>query len=445
MAARIAPSSLWLASHLRATPGPVSSLLIPRSTLQLKAIYGISHGPLRSFSLSSPFHAKPKPKARKPATNPPPKPPPPSPPKPTPPPTDPPSPTTRSYRPPPPPRPAPPAAPTKAEARQALFYRIFRAPFKYFSYFFFAYLGLSTGLFTYHLATAPPFHSESSTPHGAHPTGQPPSLRQPSLPPSDACLNASLFNAELTADERVSGISGLRARLASRVRGNVLEVASGTGRNFGYYDWTGVVAAPGPGGDKAMRTFTAVDISDGMLLFSRNELRTLVPGLKALLRAKRTEPLPEASGPVMDVLDGRVRLFKGDAQDGALPPPASGDDRYYDTVVQTFGLCSVGDPVKLLANVAGVVRPGTGRILLMDHGRGWWERFNRAYLDRLAVEHFGKYGCWWNRDIEGVVREAARTVPGLEIVRVERPWWPMHLGTTCITELRVRAEGEGKK
>lgn len=440
MAVRIAPSSLWLASHRRATPGPVSSFLIPRSTLQLKAVYGINHGPFRAFSLSSPFHAKPKPKARKPASQPP-KPPPPPSPKSTSPPTEPPSTPTRTYRPPPPPRPTPPAATPKAEARQALFYRIFRGPFKYFGYFFFAYLGLSTGLFTYHLATAPPFHSESHTPFGAHPTGQPPSLRQP-LPPSDACLKADLFNAELTADERVSGISGLRARLASRARGHVLEVASGTGRNFGYYDWTGVTT-PG-GGDKTMRTFTAVDISDGMLLFSRNELRALVPGLKALLRAKRAEPLPEACGPVLDVLDGRVRLFKGDAQDGALPAPADGG-RYYDTVVQTFGLCSVADPVKLLANVAGAVRPGTGRILLMDHGRGWWERFNRAYLDRLAVEHFGKYGCWWNRDIEGVVREAARTVPGLEIVKVERPWWPMHLGTTCITELRVRAEGEEKK
>ncbi|KAK0743209.1 S-adenosyl-L-methionine-dependent methyltransferase [Schizothecium vesticola] len=446
MAARIGPSSLWLASHLRATQGPVSSLLLPRSTLQLKPtyIYRISHGPFRTFSLSSPLHAKPKPKARKAASQPPKPPHPPSPGS-TPPPTDPPPKASQPYRPVPPPRPATSVttAAAKAEARKALFYRIFQGPFKYSGYFFFAYLGLSTGLFAYHLSSAAPFHSESQTPHGSHPTGQPSDLRQPSsTDPSDLCRKADLFNTELTADERVSGISGLRARLAARARGDVLEVASGTGRNFGYYDWSGVVTTtPSPSEDNKMRSFTAVDISDGMLLFSRNELRALVPGLKALLHARRAEPLPVVGGPVLDVLDGRVRLFKGDAQDAALPPPASGG-RYYDTVVQTFGLCSVSDPVKLLANVAGVVRPGTGRILLMDHGRGWWERFNRAYLDRLAVEHFGKYGCWWNRDIEGLVREAARTVPGLEIVKVERPWWPMHLGTTCITELRVRADGE---
>ncbi|KAK1832479.1 hypothetical protein QBC39DRAFT_433283 [Podospora conica] len=452
MAARIAPSSLWLASYLRATQRPVSSLLVPRSTSQLKAIYSTRHGSLRAFSLSSSFHAKPKAqKPRQPGQ--PPHPPSPSP-KSTQPPPNPPSKLIRPYRPvTPPPPPPPPPGPitpivTKAEARQARFYRIFSGPFKYFGYCFFAYLGLSFGMFTFHLVSAPPFHDESSTPNGAHPTGQPADLRQEApLTPEELYLKASIFNTEITADERISGISGLRKRLAHRVCGDVLEVASGTGRNFGYYDWSGI-ASPAASKEEeqdreeAMTSFTAVDISDGMLLFSRNELRALVPGLKAMLVARRTDPLPAVSGPVLDVLDGRVRLFKGDAQDAALPAPPNADQKYYDTVVQTFGLCSVSDPVKLLANLATAVRPGTGRILLMDHGRGWWERFNRAYLDRLAVGHFRKYGCWWNRDIEALVEEAAKTVPGLEIVEVKRPWWPMHLGTTCITELRVRAEGE---
>ncbi|KAJ4413615.1 hypothetical protein N0V82_008437 [Gnomoniopsis sp. IMI 355080] len=141
---------------------------------------------------------------------------------------------------------------------------------------------------------------------------------------------------------------------------------------------------------------------------------------------------------------GRIRLYRSDAQVRLPNPPAltSHDSscvhpapRYYDTVLQNFGLCSVADPSRLLANMAAVVRPGSGRIYLLEHGRGSYGWLN-SLLDKFAPGHFRKYGCWWNRDIEEIVRRAEKDVPGLEVVRVDRPLW-LQGGTVLWIELRL--------
>lgn len=146
---------------------------------------------------------------------------------------------------------------------------------------------------------------------------------------------------------------------------------------------------------------------------------------------------------------GRIRLYKSDAQEHLPTPPAltSHDStrvhpapQYYDTVLQNFGLCSVADPHRLLANMAAVVRPDSGRIYLLEHGRGSYGWLN-SLLDKFASGHFRKYGCWWNRDIEAIVRKAEKEVPGLEVVRVDRPLW-MQGGTMLWVELRVASGGD---
>lgn len=96
------------------------------------------------------------------------------------------------------------------------------------------------------------------------------------------------------------------------------------------------------------------------------------------------------------------------------------------------------DPTTLLANMASHLQPNTGRILLLEHGRGTFDWMNRR-LDTSAPQHFQKYGCWWNRDIERLVAEAAEKVPGLEVVKLERPGW-FQMGTTLMIELRVKRE-----
>ncbi|KAH6617888.1 hypothetical protein B0J18DRAFT_435868 [Chaetomium sp. MPI-SDFR-AT-0129] len=206
-----------------------------------------------------------------------------------------------------------------------------------------------------------------------------------------------------------------------------------------------------------------------MLGVARDRIRETVPGLVRLMRKRRLEEMPrllktDEVGPeglaVVDALDGRVRLVLGDAVRGFPAPPRPAPPRpapprsasqtpqtrtqtqkqptKYDTIIQTFGLCSVPDPTTLLANMASHLQPNTGRILLLEHGRGTFDWMNRR-LDTSAPQHFQKYGCWWNRDIERLVAEAAEKVPGLEVVRLERPGW-FQMGTTLMIELRVNRE-----
>ena len=113
----------------------------------------------------------------------------------------------------------------------------------------------------------------------------------------------------------------------------------------------------------------------------------------------------------------------------------------FDAVVDTFGLCSFEDPVAALREMSRVCRKGStkkkkknargavddesvkpGKIYLLEHGRSDWAWLSNI-LDRHADPHAKRWGCYWNRDILAIVREA-----GLEIESVAR----YHLGTTYV-------------
>lgn len=321
---------------------------------------------------------------------------------------------------------------------------------------------------------------------------------------------AMAFDNGLNMPERLMGIRLLRKWLGTRVRGHVLEVAVGTGRNLQFYDWSEVVRGPlnwnelseeerreenkkakervrlvldkggKDGEDKRekdwvekmklpgalegeMLTFTGVDISEGMMGVARRRLRDnvqdkdgrkVVPKAKAFLAStlKGQEDRigegkrGEEQEVLVSALEDRIRLVRADAEAKLPEPPAypartpaeKGDDKKYDTVVQTFGLCSVSDPLALLKNMASVVKPETGRIILLEHGKGWSDWINKK-LDAWAPQHFNRYGCWWNRDIEQLVKEAEQEVPGLEVVRIERPGW-FQAGTTVLVQLKVKSQ-----
>lgn len=300
--------------------------------------------------------------------------------------------------------------------------------------------GLTAAVFAFYLsATITATLREEALPcECAAPTGRPGSLTTAQTP-EQRRIAAEQFDQELRFPEWYLGVPKLRGQLAERAVGHVLEVAVGTGRNLGFYDWEGVVSDSGEDGGggegERMASFTGVDISGDMLAVARDRLREAVPGLAKLMRRRRAEPMPEEDGAtVVDVLSGKVRLVMGDAE--SQLPPSRREGGKYDTIVQTFGLCSVADPAKLLANAAHAVKPDTGRIVLLEHGRGWFEWMNRM-LDRFAGKHFAKYGCWWNRDIERLVREAEKSVPGLEVVYIARPW--KQAGTTLYIELKVNS------
>jgi len=113
-----------------------------------------------------------------------------------------------------------------------------------------------------------------------------------------------------------------RAWVCSRARGDVFEVAVGTGRNLSFYS-AGV-------------RLTGIELSPNMLSIARRRAGEL--GREADLR-------------------------EGDAQ--ALPFP----DATFDTVVCTLALCSIPDDRRAVMEMRRVLRPG-GRLLLLDHIRG---------------------------------------------------------------------------
>ncbi|KAI5866121.1 hypothetical protein GGS23DRAFT_617215 [Durotheca rogersii] len=211
--------------------------------------------------------------------------------------------------------------------------------------------------------------------------------------------------------------------------------------------------------ETGMLSFTGLDISAPMLDLALTRVRQVVPHMADVIPKRpsfaqlASELGPGAGGPPEGVAlaGGRLRIVRADAQKAPLlePPPlgaSSGDvpPQKYDTVIQTFGLCSVRDPAALLRNLAAAVRPGTGRILLLEHGRSDWWAFVNGLLDRGALGHFVRFGCWWNRDIEGIVRAAAAEAgpgPRLEVLRLERPGW-FTVGTHVLVELRVRPPGD---
>lgn len=83
------------------------------------------------------------------------------------------------------------------------------------------------------------------------------------------------------------------------------------------------------------------------------------------------------------------------------------------------------DSLVCVQEMAKVVAPG-GKLLLLQHGRSSWDFINRI-LDQEAEPHKAKWGCSWNRDILGLVKEA-----GLEVESVQR--W--HFGTTYVIVAR---------
>jgi ubiquinone/menaquinone biosynthesis C-methylase UbiE len=160
--------------------------------------------------------------------------------------------------------------------------------------------------------------------------------------------------------EPLLGTTRLRRRLFSRARGDVLEVAAGTGLNFPHYD-------------RDCR-LTAVDMSPRMLELAGRRAARL--GLDIDLT-------------VMDA--------------GALEFP----DDSFDTVTSSLTLCTFPDPLLALREMARVCRP-TGQILLLEHGRSDREWFGR-FQDRRADRHAQQLGCYWNRRPLELVDQAGLT------------------------------------
>lgn len=200
---------------------------------------------------------------------------------------------------------------------------------------------------------------------------------------------ADFYDDRIGRDEFFMGINLLRRSLLYwHCTGTVLEVGAGTGRNLTYYQ--SLLQK------HQVDRVVLMDQSDQMLAQAKQKI--------ANLGDTDTDQQQKI----------RFACVQGDATHSTLP------DHSFDTVVDTFGLCSYNDPVAALKEMARVCKP-MGKILLLEHGRSKAWTTVTKHLDQHAETHAKNWGCVWNRDMDDLLQQS-----GL-IVERKQTW---HFGTT---------------
>lgn len=172
----------------------------------------------------------------------------------------------------------------------------------------------------------------------------------------------------------------MRAALGAELRGAVLEVGIGSGRNLPYYD-------------QAVTHVIGVDLSGGMLR--------------------------EARRAAADV--GRpIVLVRMDAEHLAFP------NATFDSVVTSLSLCTVADPARALREMARVCKPD-GRVVLLEHVRSpvlplfWLQRLLTPLQQRAMGCHLDRATIDLARDLGFEVQSERRRFFGVFRLVVVKP------------------------
>ena len=165
-----------------------------------------------------------------------------------------------------------------------------------------------------------------------------------------------------------------RRRIGAEASGRVLEIGIGSGLNLPFY---------GAG----VREVIGVDPSPVLLGFARDR----AAGLKVSLAVR------EAAAERLPFEDG-----------------------IFDTVVTTWSLCTIGDPVAALREARRVLAPG-GRLLFAEHGLSpdasvarWQNRITPVW------KHIAG-GCHTNRPIDRLIEAAGLRIDRLRTGYAEGP------------------------
>ncbi|MEV4415674.1 methyltransferase domain-containing protein [Catellatospora sp. NPDC049609] len=173
------------------------------------------------------------------------------------------------------------------------------------------------------------------------------------------------YDRQIAFFERIQ-FGGGREWLGARVRGRVLEVAVGTGRNLPHYP--------------AEVSVTGIELSPAMLAVARRRAADL---------------------------SRDADLREGDAEHLQFA------DASFDTVVCALSLCAIPDPAAAIGEMWRVLVPG-GRLLLLDHVASTWPPIHAAQwlLERVTIRNAGEH---FTRRQLPLVRAA-----GFDVVEVER-------------------------
>ena len=166
-----------------------------------------------------------------------------------------------------------------------------------------------------------------------------------------------------------------RAKIVPRAAGRVLEIGIGTGRNVPFYERSRVEA------------LYALDPAEQMHRLARKRIRE--SGIDVHLLTLSAEEIPE--------------------------PDAS-----FDTLVMTYTLCSIREPVKAVKEMRRVLKPG-GRLLFCEHGlapdasvRRWQARLTPLWKPLAG-------GCHLDRDIPLLLQQGGLRIAELETLYLPGP------------------------
>lgn len=154
------------------------------------------------------------------------------------------------------------------------------------------------------------------------------------------------------------GFPALRAAAVGMVSGRVLEVGCGTGANFPLYQQA-----------HRVRDVTAVDVSQGML-YQANRVREGLSGVD-------------------------IELALGDVVDGL--PFSDGE---FDSVLDTFSLCVMGNPLAALSEMRRVLSTAPGaRAVLAEHTVSSLKPISMYQNVTAGLVAKTSKGCYWNQDV----------------------------------------------
>lgn len=144
------------------------------------------------------------------------------------------------------------------------------------------------------------------------------------------------------------------------VKGDVLEVAVGSGLQNQYYDWI------------IITKYVGVDLSDEMMSIARMR----IPESNKILSSFKT-------------MDAKSLQFP---------------DNSFDSVIDTFSLCVIDDPQQAVKEMTRVVKPNSGRIILLENTLS-----DNAILGMFQqiteplITPFSK-GCRWNVNVPQIAK-----------------------------------------
>jgi ubiquinone/menaquinone biosynthesis C-methylase UbiE len=146
----------------------------------------------------------------------------------------------------------------------------------------------------------------------------------------------------------------------------------------------------------------------------------------AVIRVVAVDPSPEllrlASRRAADVVIP-VSLLRASAED--LPVA----DAVFDTIVMTWTLCSIPNPIAALTDMRRVLRPG-GRLIFVEHGLSPEIRVARWQHRLTPYWKLIGGGCHLDRQMDDLIRSAGFEIDAVETgyLKGPKPWTFMYQG-----------------